>query len=233
MSEVYTKEFVKLVNDWQKGYSLKKKQVLGEQLKFHTAALEEKFRTCESVCYRSYGLPPANIYSLHVTRLTESISSWTTDINVAKDFKGGITAKFSGYHSIIVEHMPRPEQVILNFSVLYSDDEFLKACESYRSELDLASGIFQYSNRQQEVILEVEEITIDSIFAYGGYGNDLAALAKSGNWPYGKRRLKVFLQHTRGSKFSPPTKWVEGSMKDTVIEKMKQAVISGRYKIKG
>ena len=75
----------------------------------------------------------------------EGLVSWTTDLRFAKSFKG--LHRPDATTAVIFEHMPKDNEVFINFSSLWKDPNFVsaandfKTCQSENSKLFLISGI--------------------------------------------------------------------------------------------
>ncbi len=98
-----------------------------------------------------------------------SYTSWTTDLEVAKAFKGGVTPNGQG---VIIQVNPPPGSAILNLVELYKDAEFRSAVESYKYRISrFGDGIGRYRHTQAEVILDLETDTPASVYCFGGFAN--------------------------------------------------------------
>src|SRR4051794_20488505 len=87
----FTIEILQALNDWQRGGDHKQKIRRGARLKKSIASLPVRFRTCQVVCYRQEAHSQGRTAQLLLDRqLPETITGWTTDLTIAKQFKGGI-----------------------------------------------------------------------------------------------------------------------------------------------
>jgi hypothetical protein len=89
-TEIFTRDLIQAVSDWQRGGSHDQKVKRGERLKTAAALLPKHFRTCAATCFRQEAHEKDRIWQLLAdNHLPETITSWTTDIAIAKAFKGG------------------------------------------------------------------------------------------------------------------------------------------------
>ena len=58
----------------------------------------------------------------------EGIASWTTELKFAQDFKDPMR---DGNVSAVFGHVPKPEEVVLNITALWTDLNFRTAVETY------------------------------------------------------------------------------------------------------
>jgi len=178
----YTKDFIQAINDWQLGgKDLKEKRELSERLRKLNISAELK--RCDVYCYRStLFAPKGRGVSLMTAGVSETIdmetSSWTTDYEIAKNFKP-IPDPTNKEFRFIVKVMPRPEDVIINLNTLYEDEAFREACIKHKKEITgYSSGIGCYDNIEKEVVLK-SVVNTDDIFAWGSHhSSDIETLAK-------------------------------------------------------
>ncbi|STO56734.1 Uncharacterised protein [Grimontia hollisae] len=112
-------------------------------------------------------------------KLNESISSWTTSLEVAKVFKGGVPPQGSDYQGIILELKDSDSyEVIVNISALFNDDEFCEYLDKHKKNIaSYHHGIGKYGNKQQEVVVDVDSLPLSSLIAWGGYSSPKIELA--------------------------------------------------------
>ena len=90
-NEIFTRDLIQAVSDWQRGGSHDQKVKRGERLKTAAALLPEHFRTCAATCFRQEAHEKDRVWQLLAdNHLPETIASWTTNIAIAKAFKGGV-----------------------------------------------------------------------------------------------------------------------------------------------
>src|SRR5260370_975565 len=90
-AEMFTRDLIQAVSDWQRGGSPRQKAARGLKLKAEAATLPDQFRQCSSSCFRQIALPKGSVWQLADTlELPETISSWTVSLDVARTFKNGV-----------------------------------------------------------------------------------------------------------------------------------------------
>jgi hypothetical protein len=180
---IFTKSCLQTINDWQRGGNHKQKVKRGENLKREALVLPDKFRVCDVCCYRQEAHQKDRVWQLLAdNKLSETIASWTTDISVAKAFKGGVPPQ--DLIGVIFSIKPPAASVILNLSAVYDSKEFGSAVDKFRNEIDrFHDGIGKYENSQLEVVLELESLTKAQVLSYGGYSSSRDRLRIDGRIP--------------------------------------------------
>lgn len=179
----FTKNCVQAVNDWQRGGDHRQKVRRGEKLKQEALSLPAEFRTCEALCFRQEAHSKDRVWQLLANnKLPETIAAWTTDLAVAKDFKGGVPPH--DLLGVIFSLWPPAGSVVVNLTALYGDSDFLEAVRKFEPEIiSFSDGIGKYGNTQQEVVLELESLTAHEILFYGGYSSSRDRLRIDGRMP--------------------------------------------------
>jgi hypothetical protein len=174
---MFSLELLQAISDWQRGGDLKQKARRGKRLKALSEALDPEFRETSLCCFRQISLDKGFLWKLgDKLHLKEDISSWTLVTDVAKEFKGGPPAE--GWQGVIFEFVPEGSQVILNIDALFRDPRFLEACEAAKGDvIGYYEGIGQYGRSQREVVLEVESLPIEAVYALGGHSSTKESLA--------------------------------------------------------
>jgi hypothetical protein len=170
----FTKDFLLAVNRWQAGTNPDRTKQLarGEELKLLALDVDERFRRASLMCFRQITLGD----DLH---LADGISAWTMSTEVAKEFKGGPPVPIARLQSVIFEHFPKPEEVVLNLHLLHQDEEFHAACARHRLDIpNFAGGIGRYGRDQAEIILDVRRLDLDATYAFGGHSSSRAEIAR-------------------------------------------------------
>jgi len=91
ITEIFTRDLVQAVSDWQRGGSHDQKVKRGQRLKAVATLLPDHFRACTTTCFRQEAHEKGRVWQLLAdNHLPETIASWTTDIAIAKAFKGGV-----------------------------------------------------------------------------------------------------------------------------------------------
>ncbi len=159
---------VQAINDWQRGGDHKQKIRRGAELKAVCGSLPQTFRTCNVACYRQEAHEKDRVWQvLADNALPETIAAWTTDLDVAKELKGGVPPK--GLQGVIFTLCPPVESIVLNLEAVYADPGFLEACDCYRDQvLGYGDGIGKYGSTQREIVLEITTLDQAKIFSYGG-----------------------------------------------------------------
>jgi hypothetical protein len=204
------------VDRWQKGGDRVAKARRGERLKREVLALNDPvIRECKRVVYRRLAVPQSDIWKFVTTGLLpETISAWTVDHDVAKGIKGGIPEEWKAgkrWFGFILQHEPRPDEVILNLETLWVDMEYQQSLSS-AGLTRYAEGIRRYENSQREVVLELSRFSLREIWSWGGYSSSVEDLAKLINGaPATKEQIErlraVFDEHSIpiGARWTSPS----------------------------
>jgi hypothetical protein len=154
-TDPFTRELVQAVSDWQRGGSHEQKVKRGERLKAVAATLPETFRICTESCFRQEAHEKDRVWRLLAdNHLPETIASWTTDIDVAKAFKGGVPPP--GLHGVIFKITPPKNSVVLNLTALNADSAFQAAVETHKANIaGYHDGLGRWQDSQREVVLEL------------------------------------------------------------------------------
>lgn len=174
MSAEFGLPLLQAISDWQRSATTSRAQTL----KSMCVALPDEYRTCHLVCYRQIALPKEGIWALiGEDRLPEKISSWTVATEVAKAFKGGVPPDGQGYQGTILYLYPPPGSVIVNLSKLYQNPAFTDAMKQNSADiLGYGNGAGRWGNSQSEVVLEIDAVTPEDIYALGGHSSPLDEL---------------------------------------------------------
>lgn len=177
LSDLFNIETVQAVSDWQRGSSGKTKEKRGEALKAIMLGLPEYFRQCDDICFRQECHQKDRTFQVLIDdKLPETISSWTTDLEVSKNFKGGVVWGDED-RSIILAIQPPSGSVVANIKRLYDDPDFQKAVALHGPKVDyFYNGAGKYGNTQKEIVLELASLSSSSIYSYGGYSSPVDGL---------------------------------------------------------
>jgi hypothetical protein len=217
---MYTLELLQAINDWQNSGSGKNKTQIAQRIIKHSKGLPEKFKKVNSNCYRQIALSGAN--SLHLGKnmeLPETYSSWTLDPVIAQNFNGGVPHSTRQGVIFEIDETVEDFEVILNLYELFRDDEFIQTCTANKEKIEsYKSGIGYFMGKEVEVILKIQRITVDQIWAYGGFSSSKEELAEIffGRKPSIKE-LEYFDILTARSGAHLGGKWVTGEIKDRVV----------------
>ncbi len=160
--------------------------------------------------------------------LPEKISAWTTDLGVAKSFKGGVPPQGQGWQGVIFVLYPQPEHVVLNLTALYQDKAFKEAIERHAKSIgNFSDGIGRYMNTQSEVILEIPDLSVPDVHALGGFSSDRNEVARLlfGRVPSSDEMVwfDAALEKT-GEQLGPV--WMDGEGLNRVVKRMQPHVQS-------
>ncbi|WP_413535184.1 hypothetical protein [Rahnella inusitata] len=113
---IFSLKVLQAINDWQICANTKR----GNKLKSLAANLPLRYRTCQHECYRKINMNKGATFDLMGKfSLKEKISSWSTDIDIVKKFKRGVTKDVLHEQSIIFKLIPSCTQVIINLDEVY------------------------------------------------------------------------------------------------------------------
>jgi hypothetical protein len=170
--EIFTRDLIQAVNDWQRGGRHDQKVRRGQCLKGRAAALPDRFRACDAACFRQEAHEKDRVWQLLAdNQLPETIAAWTTDLDVAKNIKGGVPPP--GSQGVIFRITPPAGSVVLNLVALYADPDFRAAVEIHKSAIEgYHDGIGRWGDSQREIILELGSLDQASIYSYGGFSSN-------------------------------------------------------------
>ena len=144
----FSRDCVQAVNDWQRGGDHRQKVRRGEKLRQEVLALPEAFRICTQQCFRQEAHPKGRVWQLLADEcLPETIAAWTTDLAVAKHFKGGVPPH--DLQGVIFALVPPARSVVANLAALYANADFLAAVETFKLDIrGFVDGIGKYGGSQ-------------------------------------------------------------------------------------
>lgn len=175
-TEVFTRDLIQAVSDWRRGGSHDQKVKRGQRLKVVAASLPEHFRACAATCLRQEA--PEKDRVLAIARrqsFAGDYPSWTTDIAIAKAFKGGVPP--AGLQGVIFKITPPKDSVVLNLTALHADPAFQAAVETHKASIGgYYNGIKRWEDSQREVVLELGNLDPASIHSYGGFSSNRETL---------------------------------------------------------
>jgi hypothetical protein len=182
-----------------------------ERLRTELKNVEPEFKRCTVRCYRRMdfpkdpnenprGVPLSLLNLLHTGKLLESISSWTTDPNVAKAHLEGVQPDAT---CVIFAHDPSPEEVWVNLSELLTSPKFTEVLRG-----GSFPAISYWMTKEKEVILEVAHVTPEDVYAWGGFAGTLeqlrAAAEAEGKLP---EEINSLESHLRQKGIKPGQEW--------------------------
>ncbi len=177
-AQLFTRELIQAVSDWQRGGNHRQKVKRGQRLKAIATALPDHFRICTVPCFRQEAHKKDRVWQLLAdNNLPETIASWTTDIDVAKTLKGGVPP--ADLRGVIFKLTPPEKSVIVNLSVLYANPAFQVAVETHKASIDgYHNGVGRWGGSQREVVLDLGNLDQASIYSYGGFSDNRETLVK-------------------------------------------------------
>ncbi|ENN7602976.1 hypothetical protein ACAI74_004796 [Escherichia coli] len=165
MSNPFTLEILQAINDWQRSTTKNR----GKKLETLCVNLPAQYKTVDFACYRKINLQKDGVFSMFAHyRLPERISSWSSSVDVVKNFKHGVSLNIVE-QSFIYQTSPTPNEIILNLIAVYNSSDFQSALSLHRKDIDnVHLGIDKYGNSQLEVVLKKDFVTHNDIYMLGG-----------------------------------------------------------------
>lgn len=173
MSPHFSDKLLKAVNDWQAGSKRKAKKAKKITQILNVSPVEDHLTQCSAPCFRRTVLSKKAVSNLYFNfTILEETSSWTVRESVALNFKGGPPTAQKGqpYNpGVIFKHEPTPSEVVLNLEHLYCHEAFWPSVNHWASQgIDFSKGIHKHRGNQHEVILTVDAVPHNEIYAFGG-----------------------------------------------------------------
>jgi hypothetical protein len=164
----FSRNLIKAVNAWQAGSVGKAKKASRLRDAVNTANLNDYYRSCDEPCYRRSTLVGKAVKELLFEfYISEETSAWSTRQNIVASFRDG--PPNPPVPGVIFKHAPKAGEVVLNLVRLYEHPEFWKSVDHWDAQgLNLSKGIKRYHNSQYEVVMNVDQVLHDEIFAFGG-----------------------------------------------------------------
>lgn len=226
--EKFSLEILQAVSDWQRGGDKKQNFRRGMILKAACRTLSDDSRICNLCCFRQIALPKGGVWHLiGEDRLPEKISSWTINIEVAKEFKGGVPPEGQDFQGVILCVKPNPDCVIVNLRELYKDPEFTEAMNRNKSAIKgYLDGAGRYGSAQSEVVLEIDSVNQQDIYSLGGHSTpfeqlvDIAAGEIYGRPPTEEERNALLLRSEHIKAKAGPI-WLNPQATQRVLERIR------------
>lgn len=222
-NSIFTLDLLQAVSDWQRGGSPAQKAKRGARLKEEARKLPQHFRTPSLCLFRQISLEKTPLYELmDQLVLPETISAWTKVPSIAKDFKGGVPPE--GWQGVVFSIPPPRGAVVVDLDKLYRDEDFQEALEVNKSSITgYSQGAGRYGGQQREVVLEIDAVSLDDIYALGGYSSDLDTLGRLWLGRAPSDEEKVFMVRTLAEAGQAVgAYWLEAPGKDRVIARIQQ-----------
>jgi hypothetical protein len=184
----FSHSFLNTLNAWQKGWRENQqiKTELAEVLERECAKLPPQFKIVNQECFRKRFLHKGELVdTLMNNEKDEGITSWTTDIRFAEQFKG--LYREDAITAAIFRHIPTANEVILNVSTLWNNPEFQSSLKKHEEkEPENCKAILNFKNLQSEVILKTP-LRGSDIIALTGFASPFDDLCDRANIPIQKR----------------------------------------------
>jgi hypothetical protein len=78
---------------------------------------------------------------------------------------------------VILEHRPKPQEVVLNVEALWVDLRYQESLEA-AGQKKYAEGIRRYENSQRVVVLDRARVSLKQIWSWGGYSSSIEELTE-------------------------------------------------------
>lgn len=165
--------FLQLVSDWMRDSPRERRKALADELKVKTASFPVELRSVGSPIYRQLTLDSRYLIDAGTRyRLEETTSCWTTSVDIAKALKGGVHPDTEFWMTVIFELPPDNLCVVLNLDALKQNQLFQKAVDEHCSNIHhFTKGLGRWtgSDEQHEIIVDLTEISLEAVFAFGGF----------------------------------------------------------------
>jgi hypothetical protein len=180
INELFSLSLLQAISDWQIGGDPKVAWRRGQTLERECANLPIEFKSVPSACFRRMVLGKGSIWNLLGEQaLSEKISSWTFDLDVAKTFKEGVPPPGQGMQGLIFERRPRQDEIIVNLWALFRDADFQATIEKHKNSIKhFDKGMGKYGDAQCEIVLKVEVLAQEHIYSLGGHSSSAEEILK-------------------------------------------------------
>jgi len=218
LNSKFSVEFIQAVSDWQRGGNSGMKMKRGVRIKELVADQLDEFKACSFPCYRKVKLNPHFVWEMgDKLQIKETISAWTSSPDVAQSFKGGPER---GSVCVIFKIIPRNEEVIINLESLFSDSEFMNYIDNCKAQVrHFDAGTGRYLGSQKEIILEIDSVDINDIYAFGGYSSHIDTIIQKASGLKANRKSRRSADRKggfNGESYKP--NWIINDAKDRTIE---------------
>jgi hypothetical protein len=176
-SELYTRELIDAIDDWQAG-SRGKERKAARLIKV-SRHLPESYRTVPAEVFRQLRANARLAVGVAFDAMTDFVSSWTTSLDVAKHFResDGDRTKVL----MIFRRRPAAGDVILDLNVVYADPDFMDTVQDTEKRFSCRfNGIGSWQNGQCEVVLNETVMCNDDIISLGAFRDLDAVLPRLG-----------------------------------------------------
>lgn len=227
-------DLLKAIDDWQSGSH--NKVAKADTLKSVCASLkhvQSMFASCPPEVFRRVQINKKIADSVGVAdAVIEDVSAWTTDIDVAFGFKGGIP-KYPKT-ALIYRRVPLSTEVIINLNDVYGhgDGTTLPAAVAYWQTTMghvFDKGIDKYGASQKEVVLDEHVILGGEIHCFGGHQSILNRVpnigTQSADGMSDAEAKRTILGNTPGLLVTPSGEWtVYAQASENIRERLRVRV---------
>jgi hypothetical protein len=163
----YPEGLIRAIDSWQLGSKDKARKA--RRLRDLSRALPDNYREAPKEVFRQVRTTaPLLGMGIALDVIPETVSSWTTSLEVAKRFREEDQDRRKAM--IIFARRPEPKDIILNLNPLYADGDFLDTVEATAKRLGKPfRGIDRWRDRQKEVVLKETVIGNDEIVTLGAF----------------------------------------------------------------
>ena len=163
-SLIFSDEFLDALDDWL--FHSGDKGRKAARLVKAAQSIPSAFRQCSALCYRRIDLGGSNITILGTELgLSETISSWSTDLQISKDLN---PIPHNRRTSVIFRKVPGIGETVVNIAALAEDAGFIAAAKSFRHN---SRGGLEYATSEKEVVLNVQRLPLRDVESWGGRYN--------------------------------------------------------------
>lgn len=192
---MFRDSFFSALGDWQRGWAgnqelrLEKASAISEEAKL----LPSEFRRATRPCYRKVFLTKHDIACVIINNgLEESISSWTTDLRMAKTWLG--YEQPDKVLAAIFCTVPKESSVILNINTLWESPKFIASVGEYiQAAKKNSDALERFKSSQSEVILD-SNLLADEIVGLTGMATDFDILCDLIELNDEDERTRIFLE---------------------------------------
>lgn len=151
----FSRDFLIALSNWQRGWSENQvdRRKIGDKLILQCELLPEKYKKVNLPCYRKRFIQYGELVPILLDNdFFEGIASWTADIDYAKKFKGIV--KTDTKFVMLFEHLPKPEEVVINLIELWKEEAFKNAVNEFeKDDIEGAKALLHFKDYQSEIIL--------------------------------------------------------------------------------
>jgi hypothetical protein len=240
--KTYPDEFLGALGAWQHGWREDQSVRLSVTDNLRTAlerasALPSEALRAHNICFRKRFLVPNNPQSggdfwpfFWDGEIKEGVASWTTDYDFAKFiFKNDLRR---GTIAAIFRRYPSQDEVVLNISELWKNEEFVNAVNNYASRNGTHSAaLLHFKSAQSEVILNAP-LTLADVHAFCGQVpslEEICRVAQNTHVDIGDDEEEVWSRMVKTNLFPTSEYWIEQEAAQRAVARALD-VIGERFK---